>query len=64
MDYLKIAEQANKCESLRSKINSHYQFLGAHRDLTEDTQKMIQKFISIMEEDLIRMESKLTKMIN
>lgn len=63
MDYLKIAEQANKCEALRSKINSHYQFLGAHRDLTEDTKELMYKFISTMEDDLNRMEGKLIKMI-
>lgn len=63
MNYLKIAEQANKCEALRLKINSHYQFLGAHRDLSEDTKELMYKFISTMDEELKRMDRKLIKMV-
>mgnify|MGYP003431212082 CR=1 FL=1 len=64
MEYLKIAEIANKCEVKKQQICEHYRMLGAHPNFTKETQDIFYAVIKDMERDLVTLEGKLRKYIS
>jgi predicted DNA-binding protein YlxM (UPF0122 family) len=64
MNYLKIAEIANKCEVKRQQINEHYRMIGANSQFTKETQEVFYCTIKDMEKELKDLESKLVKQIS
>jgi hypothetical protein len=64
MDYLKIAETANRCEVKSKQIYEHYRMIGAHPRFPEDVKNAFQAVIADMERDLKTLENKLKKLIN
>jgi hypothetical protein len=63
MQYLKIAEIANKCEVKRQQIIEHYRMVGANREFTDDVRNIFYNTIKDMEQDLKVLENKLIKCI-
>lgn len=64
MEYLKIAEVANKCEVKRQQISEHYRMIGANPNFTKETKDVFYVTIQDMEADLERLENKLRKYIS
>lgn len=63
MEYLKIAEIANRCEVKRQQIGEHYRMLGANNQFTDDVKDVFYSVIKDMEHDLKILENKLCKHI-
>jgi len=63
MDYLKIAEIANKCEVKRQQISEHYRMIGANNQFTDEIRNVFYTVIKDMERDLKILESKLLKYV-
>lgn len=63
MDYLKIAEIANKCEVKRQQISEHYRMIGANNQFTDEIRNVFYAVIEDMERDLKILESKLLKYV-
>lgn len=64
MDYLKIAEIANKCEVKRQQISEHYRMIGANSQFTDEIREVFYLTIKEMETDLKLMEGKLYKLVS
>lgn len=64
MEYLKIAEIANKCEVKKQQIFEHYRMLGAHPKFAKETQDIFYNVIKDMERDLATLENKLRKYVS
>ncbi len=64
MDYLKIAETANRCEVKSKQIYEHYRMLGTNPRFPEDVMNAFKATITDMERDLKTLETKLKKLIN
>jgi predicted DNA-binding protein YlxM (UPF0122 family) len=64
MEYLKIAEIANKCEVKKQQIFEHYRMIGAHPNFAKETQDVFYNVIKDMERDLETLEKKLRKCIS
>lgn len=62
MEYLKIAEIANKCEVKRQQIIEHYRMVGANR-FTDEVKNIFYADIKGMENDLKVLENKLRKYV-
>ena len=63
MDYLKIAEIANKCEVKRQQISEHYRMIGANSQFTDEVRNVFYAVIKDMERDLKVLEDKLRKYV-
>jgi hypothetical protein len=63
MNYYKIAELANLCETKRSIINEYYRCIGANGLLTKETSQAILDSINELESELQKLETKLRKEI-
>jgi len=63
MNYLKIAEIANKCEVKRQQISEHYRMIGANNQFTDEIKNVFYAVIKDMETDLKILESKLLKYV-
>ena len=61
MEYLKIAEIANKCEVKHQQINEHYRMIGANNQFTDEVRNVFNAVIKDMERDLKVLENKLRK---
>lgn len=64
MDYLKIAEIANKCEVKRQQISEHYRMIGANNQFTDEIRNVFYSTIKEMETDLKILEGKLYKLVS
>jgi hypothetical protein len=64
MDYLKIAEIANRCEVKRQQINEHYRMVGANGQFTEDVRSVFYETIENLKKDLEKLEDKLARLVN
>ena len=63
MEYLKIAEIANKCEVKRQQISEHYRMIGANNQFTDEVRNVFYAVIKDMERDLKVLEDKLRKYV-
>jgi hypothetical protein len=63
MEYLKIAEIANKCEVKRQQISEHYRMIGANNQFTDEVRDVFYAVIKDMERDLKFLEDKLRKYV-
>ena len=63
MEYLKIAEIANKCEVKRQQISEHYRMIGANNQFTDEVRNVFYAVIKNMERDLKVLEDKLRKCV-
>ena len=63
MEYLKIAEIANKCEVKRQQISEHYRMIGANNQFTDEVRDVFYAVIKDMERDLKALEDKLRKYV-
>jgi hypothetical protein len=63
MEYLKIAEIANKCEVKRQQISEHYRMIGANNQFTDEVRNIFYSVIKDMERDLKTLEDKLRKYV-
>ena len=63
MEYLKIAEIANKCEVKRQLISEHYRMIGANIQFTDEVRNVFYAMIKDMERDLKVLEDKLRKYV-
>jgi hypothetical protein len=64
MDYLKIAETANRCEVKSKQIAEYYRIIGANPRFPEDVKNAFSNAIADMEKELKTLETKLKKLIN
>lgn len=64
MEYLKIAEIANKCEVKKQQISEHYRMIGANPKFTKETYNIFYAVIKDMENDLETLEGKLRKYVS
>ena len=63
MEYLKIAEIANKCEIKRQQISEHYRMIGANNQFTDEVRDVFYDVIKDMKRDLKVLEDKLRKYV-
>lgn len=63
MNYLKIAEIANKCEVESQKILEHYRMVGANSHFSNEMRDAIYLAISNMEREKTRLEKMLRILI-
>ena len=63
MEYLKIAEIANKCEVKRLQINEYYIMIGANMQFTDEVRNVFFVAIREMEHDLKTLEDKIRKYV-
>lgn len=63
MEYLKIAEIANKCEVKRQQINENYRMIGANSQFTNEVRDVFYSTVKDMECDLKALENKLRKYV-
>lgn len=63
MQYLKIAEIANKCEVKRQQINEYYRMIGANSQFTKDLDSVIYESIKYIQRELDILENKLKKLV-
>ena len=61
MEYLKIAEIANKCEVKRQQISEHYRMIGANSQFPDEVRNIFYDVIKDMERDLKTLEDKLRR---
>jgi predicted DNA-binding protein YlxM (UPF0122 family) len=59
MEYLKIAEIANKCEVKRQQISEHCRMIVANNQFTDEVRNVFYAVIKDMERDLKVLEDKL-----
>lgn len=62
MNYLKIAEVANKCEVVAKKITEHYRIIGANSHFTDEVRDVLYLAISDMEKEKKRLEKMLREL--
>lgn len=63
MDYLKIAEIANRCEVKHQQIIEYYRFIGANLRISESALNSIHESIKQIEKDLKTLDNKLRKLV-
>ena len=63
MEYLKIAEIANRCEVKRQQISEHYRMIGANNQFTDEVRDVFYDVIKDMKRDLKVLEDKLRKYV-
>lgn len=64
MEYLKIAEIANKCEIKHQQIIEHYRMIGANNQFTDEVKNVFYAVIEDMERDLKVLEDTLRSTSN
>ena len=63
MEYLKIAEIANRCEVKRQQISEHYRMIGANNQFTYEVRDVFYDVVKDMKRDLKVLEDKLRKYV-
>lgn len=63
MDYLKIAEIAQKCNVKQAQILEHYRMIGANPQFPKEVVDTFYAVISDMEAEKTRLEKQLWKLV-